>query len=247
MTSTSAGLASNVTGAIGDALGKALPRRRAEASSAKRTERPPRLPQPVRHVISTVTRAITSAAGLIIFFSAASAIGVTSAWFAVQSGTPFNTVRDGPWVSWRYAADLDTEPYSRARFGSLATLLMTGDRIVRYEARTDSDGRRLHSSCVYEIASPPLAATWWSIGVFDARGALVSNPAERYGFSRATVARDGRGQFKLALARDAQPGNWLPTGAAGRMVIILEATEPETDETGQAEPFRLPPIRRVTC
>jgi hypothetical protein len=57
------------------------------------------------------------------------------------------------------------------------------------------------------------------------------------------------GTFVVALARDARPGNWLPTGGAGRLALTLttiDATAPVLTKTG-AVPTPLPDIRRVQC
>jgi hypothetical protein len=53
----------------------------------------------------------------------------------------------------------------------------------------------------------------------------------------------------VALARDARPGNWLPTGGAGRLALTLttiDATTPVLVKAGAA-PKPLPAIRRVQC
>jgi hypothetical protein len=50
------------------------------------------------------------------------------------------------------------------------------------------------------------------------------------------------GSFLVTLARDARPGNWLPTGGAGRLTLVLTIIE-GGDVTGTG----LPEIRRVAC
>ena len=119
---------------------------------------------------------------------------------------------------------------------------------MRFEARVDDLGRRLHSSCTYQIDSLPLPAQWWTLGVFDSDGRLIPNAAERHGFNSATVARDGAGRFRIVLSRDASPGNWVPTRAAGRMVVLLEVHEPDTNtDTDEGSALQPPTITRVAC
>ena len=64
-----------------------------------------------------------------------------------------------------------------------------------------------------------------------------------------TVMRSPGGRFAIALARDVQPGNWLPAGNAGQLTLVLTveepyATGPTPDEAGSVP---LPQIRKVVC
>jgi hypothetical protein len=50
------------------------------------------------------------------------------------------------------------------------------------------------------------------------------------------------------LGREASPGNWLPTGGAGRLALMYTTFEAATPMLGKAEqPRVLPVIRRVQC
>lgn len=206
-----------------------------------------RLPIYGRKAVRAAVKTTQTFASLILFVGAAVATGLFTSWYAINQGLAFNTERAGPWVLWTYAAAADYEPYTRARFVSLGSLTLSADRVLRYEARVDNEGRRLHSSCVYAIEGGPLNTSWWTLGVFDGEGRLIPNPAERYGFNRTTVARNARGRFRITLARDAQPGNWIPTASAGRMVLILEALEPDLAPDETTISIVPPTIRRVSC
>jgi hypothetical protein len=52
----------------------------------------------------------------------------------------------------------------------------------------------------------------------------------------------------VTLAREASPGNWLPTGGAGRLALMFTTFDSSTmlGKT-EAEPKQLPVIRRVQC
>ena len=119
-----------------------------------------------------------------------------------------------------------------------------------YVAREDSDGADLYSSCDYTIEGHDFAAPWWSITVFDGDGAVIPNPAGRYAFSRDTVAIEPNGHFVVSLARDARPGNWLPTGGAGRLSIMLVLQDGNisiAENQRRAEDEALPSITKVKC
>lgn len=204
----------------------------------------------VLHVFATAGAVAQLVLGRAIFFAVAIAIGMVSSWFAIQRGLPFNTEKVGPWLAWHYAGNAAEEPYTRARFASSGGLPLSGDRITRLEARFDDDGRRLHSSCVYEMTGQMIDARWWTIGVFDSGGNLIPNAAQRYGLNNATTTLNPDGRFTIVLARDARSGNWLPTGAAGRLIVVLEVQEPSIDAAEEGAILRQvqpPQIRRVSC
>ncbi|MEO1720581.1 MAG: hypothetical protein AAFR23_10205, partial [Pseudomonadota bacterium] len=79
------------------------PDRRPQSVQSRKT---PLIPRPIATAISIATGIIGTATSLILFFTSAIAIGIASAWFAIQSGTPFNTERSGPWTAWTFASEL---------------------------------------------------------------------------------------------------------------------------------------------
>ena len=58
-----------------------------------------------------------------------------------------------------------------------------------------------------------LDAEWWSVAVFDDRGGLIRNSANRFAFNSSTVLRDSDGGARIVVSREARPGNWLPTAS----------------------------------
>jgi hypothetical protein len=85
--------------------------------------------------------------------------------------------------------------------------------------------------------------------VFDDRGELIANPAQRYAFTSQSIAMRPDGTFLVALARDARAGNWLPTGGAGRLALVFTTLDPSApllvNLTEDQRP--LPEIERVQC
>ena len=78
-------------------------------------------------------------------------LGLGTSWYMIDIGTPLTTVREGPWVSWTSAGRADADPYTRAHFARLGTLQLTAEMTLTYVAFSDSQGRRLHSSCDYSV------------------------------------------------------------------------------------------------
>src|SRR5690606_22606490 len=164
-----------------------------------------------------------------------------SSWYMIEIGTPLTTVKAGPWVSWPAAGTPTADPYTRARTARHGSLPISGTVAQVWEARTDSTGQRLHSSCDYVVTGRGLNEGWWTIALYDDSGHLIPNAAGRHAFNSSTIMRRPDGSFLVSLARDARPGNWLPTGGAGRLTLVLTLIE-AGDASGA-----LPEIRRVAC
>lgn len=176
--------------------------------------------------------------------------GAASSWYMVDVGSRITTFRQGPWVSWVNAGQRDGDPYTRAHFARIGSMPLSTSIGQTYEARVDNDGQRLHSSCEYIVEVDPMEGTWWSLAVFNDRGLLIANPAERYAFTSQTIALNPDGSFFVVLAREARPGNWLPVGGAGRLTLQFTVLEPRSvalgDGTGE-KTRTLPAIRRISC
>lgn len=183
------------------------------------------------------------------FIGAVLILGLGTSWYMIDVGTPLTTARQGPWVGWVSGGRADADPYTRAHFARLGTLQLSAEMTLSYVAYTDSGGRRLHSSCDYVVEGREPGTNWWSLSVFNDHGELIANPAQRYAFTSQSIAMRPDGTFVVALARDARPGNWLPTGGAGRLALMfttIDSTAPMLAKSGAA-PIPLPEIRRVQC
>jgi hypothetical protein len=193
---------------------------------------------------------ISLAGNLAAFAGLVMLLGIGSSWYMIEFGSPLNVERQGPWTLWSRAAARETDPYTRARFARQGSLPISAGAGATYEARLDEDGKRLHSSCEYAIEGPPPPGNWWSFAVYDDHGLVIPNVADRYSFSSETIAPNPDGGIFISLARDARPGNWLPVGGAGRLVLVLtlvgQRAQAGPASAGQGGRI-LPAIRRVGC
>ena len=200
-----------------------------------------------------IKRALQSAFGLIAklttFIFIAVFGGLFSSWYVIGYGASFNTERIGPWVKWTMSGRLDSDPYSLIRQDKRAMLIFNSTFVSRYEAAFDDSNRRLHSACHYAIEGPAPTSEWWSLNVFDDDGRLVPNTSNRHGFNAATVIPNADGSIRIDLAREARPGNWVPTSRAGRLVVVLELQNRTGDAVVPADNAKpvLPSIRRINC
>jgi hypothetical protein len=197
-----------------------------------------------------LTYLTVSSARTLAFCGAVLAGGLMSSCYAVNTGTALTTQTYGPWVTWVSAGQQGADPYTRAHYAALGALPLSSETAQLYTARTDSDGRRLHSSCDYAIEGRTIPYHWWSVSVFDDAGRMIANAAERYTFTSDTIGMKADGSYAVSLARDARPENWLPTGGAGRLAVTLQvldlgvrAVARDDDSVEKA----LPKIRRISC
>ena len=204
------------------------------------------LNEAIRIIFGTLARAI----GTLIAAALVLAAGISSSRYMVDRGSRLTTDSFGPWQNWRVSGRADADPYTRAHVAKSGAIYLSADAAGMFEARSDAQGARLHSSCDYVIEGPNANGMWWSLGVFDDRGDLINNDAARYSFTSDTIAANPDGSYIVTLGRDARPGNWLPTGGAGRLVLLFTILDPATglSETARFERHKsLPLIRREGC
>lgn len=200
----------------------------------------------LRAIIAILLRAI----GVILTLMLAVAVGLWSSRYMVSRGSPLSVAAHGPWQQWTDLGREDADPYTKAHMISTGKLRISADSAGIFEARTDSQGARLHSSCNYVVDGATMRGLWWSLAVFDSRGKLIANDADRYDFTADTIALNPNGSFLVSLGRDARPGNWLPTSGAGRLVLVFTVLDPATGLSAEERAERnthLPIIKREGC
>lgn len=177
-------------------------------------------------------------------------IGLSSAWLTFEGGLALNSVQIGPWIIWSEAADPDADPYTRANVARSGRLQISGASARYFRASEDSDGRTLWSSCEYVIEGPAIDALWWSLAVYNEKGRLFKNKADRHAFNSTNIFLREDDSFDISVSRDARPGNWLPVSGDDAFQIILRIHWPATLEDSSGSPLLdvgLPTITRVGC
>lgn len=201
--------------------------------------------------IRSASRSLVSAvANAVLFLGLALVGGVSSSLSMVDKGSTLTTRTSGSWVMWLATGRPDADPYTRAHFARQGGIPESSTVTQTWQARVDSDGQTLHSACEYVVESESLEPGWWSMAVYDERGGLIPNPGERHAYNSQTIALDQHGGYIVTLARDARPLNWLPTGGAGRLALVLTrpALKPGANAAETAASLKtLPSIRRITC
>jgi hypothetical protein len=185
---------------------------------------------------------------LAVFLAVALGGGLGTAWYMIEAGSRLSTRSFGPWVTWATAGRPDADPYTRAHIARNPLLPLSSTSELTFKAKTDSRGARLTSSCDYAVVMDDFEPAWWGLAVYDLQGKLIANAADRYAFNSSTAMRGVDGRTNITLARDARPGNWLPSGRSNRIVLVLtvqDATWGTAVESGGSR--SMPQIVRSTC
>jgi len=193
--------------------------------------------------------AISYTADWALFAGVVLLMGLGSSWTMIENGSPLSTVTAGPWTTWTAAGRRDADPYTRAHQARLGILPLSTEIAETYVAKSDGEGRALHSSCTYAIVGHQIPGMWWSLTVFDSAGRLIPNALGRYAFTSDTMVINPDGSFEAALSRDVNPGNWLPVGGAGRLALaftMVDLGTRQVTQEGELEKF-LPTISRKGC
>ena len=147
--------------------------------------------------------------------------GLGSAWYMIEAGSRLSTRTFGPWVTWPSAGRPEADPYTRAHIARNAELPLSSTAELTFRAKTDNRGAWLTSGCDYAIVMEEFDPAWWGLAVYDLQGRLIANAADRHAFNIGSAMRDLDGRTVVTLARDARPGNWLPSGRGNRIVLVL--------------------------
>jgi hypothetical protein len=180
---------------------------------------------------------------------------------------PPGAQRYGQWVSWLANNNNDFDPYSQAFFARRGDIPLTPLEGIALFASEDQDGKSLIAKCSYEISGVFPITRAWTLHAYTASGILLTNAAERSGFTSSEVVLDN-GLTKILISSEPQPGNWMPSnwmpsngmpsngtpnngtssGNDQDFVLVLRFYESAFSSAGSLfEVGRLPSLRRVGC
>jgi hypothetical protein len=151
----------------------------------------------------------------------ATAVGLGATFVSATRGTEIGTLTIGAWTARPRAGTADIDPYSRAvvaRSGELP--IGTGDGVT-FTANTDDAKKPLDGRCDVIVKGVTPAARFWTLTLYDTKGRLVPNTLQRHGFTSQEIVRNADGAFEIRIASRSRAGNWLPTGALERYVLLL--------------------------
>jgi hypothetical protein len=178
----------------------------------------------------------------------ATGVGVGATWITATRGTEFGTLTIGAWTARPKTGSSAIDPYARATITRTGELpIGTGDGVA-FTATTDDKNRPLDGRCDIVVSGVTPAARFWTLTLYDAKGHLVPNTLQRYGFTSQEIVRSADGAFEIHIASRSRAGNWLPTGAIERYALMFRLYDtPVGVATRTQRDAPMPAIATVGC
>jgi len=151
----------------------------------------------------------------------------------------------------RHTGRYGTDYLLRAVSARLSLGASLPEDVLTFRATTDSHGHPLDGAHKYRLSFSsgelPSVHAFWSVTMYDRRGALVRNPLDRYAIGDLDeIAVDDDGVLTLHLQQDwpgsEQESNWLPA-PDGTFTVAMRLYWPTQDALNGS--WRPPAIERV--
>jgi len=186
--------------------------------------------------------------GTMFALAVAAALGLGTTWVALTRGTAYGGVTIGAWTARPRTGTSEIDPYARASIARSGELPVgTGDGVA-FSATTDDKKRPLDGRCDVVVSGVTPPARFWTLTLYDPKGRLVANSLQRYGFTSQEIVRGSDGGFEIRVASRSRAGNWLPTGAIERYVLMLRLYDtPVGVATRTQRDAPMPSIATVGC
>lgn len=186
--------------------------------------------------------------GWFLTFLVAAVAGLGATWLALSQEVTFGAVTIGAWTAHPRTGTAAIDPYARALIARTGRLPVGSGDGVAFLARTDDDGRKLDGRCEVHISGITPPARFWTLTLYDPDGRLVSNLANRFGFTSQEIVRRADGSFEIIVSPRVHPGNWLPTAGTERYVLVLRLYDtPVGASTRPGRESPMPAITRGEC
>lgn len=178
----------------------------------------------------------------------AAGVGLGLTWTTATRGVDLNTLTIGAWTARPRSGSSEIDPYARASVARSGELpIGTGDGIT-FTATTDDGKKLLDGRCDVIISGVTPPARFWTLSLYDTKGRLVANTLDRYGFTSQEVVRSADGTFEIRIAARARAGNWLPTSAIDRYVLMLRLYDtPVGVATRSQKDAPMPAVTTLGC
>ena len=176
------------------------------------------------------------------------ALGLWSAFHAVERGIGFEAIKRGSWVAWAHAGLPDADPYTQATFARSGELPLVGGQSITFSAADDDSGDLLQRNCTYRIFGKAPPAQWWTLVAYDAETRLtIDNPSKRPGVSSSEIIYRPDGAFEITLSPQPYPGNWIPLTCQGAMRLFLRFYDTPVALGVDLEGAELPRLVKGAC
>lgn len=184
---------------------------------------------------------------LLLAVTSSVALGLWSAWLAVRSPAPVDTISLGPWQAWPNAGTPDADPYSRARLARTGEIPLGSGEGLMLLALNDDSGDALTAGCDYKIVGQTPPARLWTVSLENRDGHVVNEKDGVAALGSDTLLREGDGSFEIALSSRPQSGNWLSTQEAGRFRVVIRLYDTTARTGTELTTLVMPRLTRGRC
>ena len=135
---------------------------------------------------------------------------------------------------------------SIAQIAVYATYPLTKKEVIYLNTNKDKDGNLLTTENDYVIEGKKLDARYWSITAYDQDGFLIKNKDNRYSFNNENTSYEADSlSFKLTLSSKEKSNNWLPSGNAKSISLVIRLYQPSDSLRNNLNTSVLPTVRKV--
>ncbi len=174
-------------------------------------------------------------------------LGLWSAWLAVRSPAPIDTIELGAWQAWPNAGTDEADPYSRARLARTGEIPLGSGEGLTLLALTDDAGEPLTQSCDYRIVGQTPPARLWTVALEDPDGRVVDGVGGTAALGSDTLLREPDGSFEIVLSPAPQTGNWISTKDAERFRVVVRLYDTTARTGTELTTLFMPHISRGHC
>jgi hypothetical protein len=175
-------------------------------------------------------------------------LGLTWTYFSIAKGFGFGAAQAGVWTAWPKSGSAEADPYARAVVARTGEVPLGQAEGISFLADRDEDGQPLSAQCAYRVSGFVPPARYWTMTLLSPNGWLVENAAKRYGLTSAEIFRRHDGQFEIFVSRTVRAGNWLPTGAPGRFMLMFRLYDTSVSATASGlDKASMPQVTREQC
>ncbi len=185
--------------------------------------------------------------GILFTLGVAALVGLGGTWLALTRGQAFGGLSVGAWTAWPRQGTASIDPYARAMVARSGELPVGSGDGLAFIARSDDRGAALDGRCDVLLSGMTPQARYWTITLHDPNGGLVRNSMQRYGFTSHEIVRRANGSFEIVASPRARGGNWLPTGAVERYVLVLRLYDTPIGAATRGREVTMPSITRKDC
>ena len=168
--------------------------------------------------------------------------GWSSALYSIDAIGSTQVSEASSWRKWDLASGKSSNPYALAHFLLDGKIPPAESLFNAFSNAYDSDGRRLHASCVYAVSTSEFDARWWSLAVTPSTTVETGSTSV---ITSDDIVRAGDGSMIVAISNHPVPGNWIKPAADGEIEIqLLISNDGGSDSTIRPT---MPTVQRIGC